>query len=174
VNRPGQERFRRVVRGFTLIELMVVLVIVGVMITFVTLSVDSDPRDKELATEASRLAALVELASEEAILRSSQLAIRFTETDYAFFAFLNGQWQPVENDPQFRQREMPDGMSMSLTLDEAPPFDLTAEEDEQPPQVFLLSSGEMTPFTVEFSAEESQHQHRVRATLTGALTVESL
>lgn len=153
---------------------MVVVVIVGVLVTMVTLSVGSDKRDKELATEASRLAALVELASEEAVLRSSELAMRFTDTDYAFFVYLNGQWQEVKGDPQLRQREMPGGVYMELKLDEAPPFDLTAKKAEQPPQVFLLSSGEMTPFTVEFRADESQRRQRVRAGLTGELTVESL
>ncbi len=172
MSRAGLSRSQCAVRGFTLIELMVVLVIIGIVVTFVTLSIGADPQAKNVETEARRLAALMELASEESVLHSSELAIRFTDTDYAFFSLQNGQWQTLEDDPQLRQRQLPHGMSMKLTLDEAPPFDLTAEKDEQPPQVFLLSSGEMTPFSVEFRADATERRYQVSATLTGKLAVE--
>lgn len=161
------------IRGFTLIEIMVVLVIIGVVVTFVTLSIGADPQSKALETEARRLLSLVELASEESVLRSNELALKFTESSYEFFTLENGQWQAVEDDPQYRKRDLPKGMSMKLTLEEAPSIDLTGDKDKIQPQVFLLSSGEMTPFTLEFHGDATQRHFNVKATLTGQLTFET-
>ena len=52
-------------RGFTLLEIMVVLVLVGIITSFALLSVGGGPRER-LAEEARRLAALVELHQQEA------------------------------------------------------------------------------------------------------------
>jgi len=159
------------VAGFTLLELMVVLVIVGVILTFVTLSMGGDGRAEQLEREARRLAALLELAGEEAVLRSDQLAVRFGDSDYEFLILAGGQWLPLSGDPQFRLRRLPAGMRMRLELEDSPPPDLDAS-DENLPQVFLLSSGEMTPFTVTLSADETEQRFLVRASLLGRLEIE--
>lgn len=160
--------------GFTLLELMVVLVIVGVVLTFVTLSVGGDTRAEQLEREARRLAALLELASEEAVLRSEQLALRFGESDYEFLVLDGGRWLPLADDPQFRQRQLPSGLRLSLELTDSPPPTLqtASDEEEAPPQVFLLSSGEMTPFRVTLSADETPRRIELRADLLGRLAIE--
>jgi len=76
--------YPRAQRGFTLLELMVVLVIVSIILTFVTLTAGGDPRAEQLQRETRRLAALLEMASEEAVLSSQQLAVRFSEEGYEF------------------------------------------------------------------------------------------
>jgi len=158
--------------GFTLLELMVVLVIIGVVMTFVTLSMGGDRRADELDREAHRLAALLELASDEAVLRSEQLAVRFGNSDYEFFRLEGDQWLPMADDAQFRQRELPKGVFLDLELEDSPPLGLETEEDKQMPQVFLLSSGEMTPFILTFSAQETKQRYKIRAGLTGQMELE--
>jgi general secretion pathway protein H len=69
-------------RGFTLLEIMVVLVLIGIITSFALLSVGGGPRDR-LAEEAQRLAALVELHQQEAILSGELRGIRFARTGYA-------------------------------------------------------------------------------------------
>jgi general secretion pathway protein H len=158
-------------RGFTLLELMVVLVIVGIILAFATLSAGGDSRAEQIETEARRLAALLQLASEEAMLRSEQYAVRFTETDYRFLVLQEGEWQDPGDDGPLRQRQLPEGLALQLELLDNPPPALTAEEDDQP-QVFLLSSGEMTPFVVTLSAPETDTRLHVKATLLGRLELE--
>lgn len=159
-------------RGFTLLELMVVIVIVGVVMTFVTLSLGGDRRAEQLQREAQRLAALMDLASEEAILRSQQIGVRFGNTDYEFYRLEAGSWQPLSQDNQFRRRALPTGISLDLELEDAPPLSLDTAEEDQAPQVFILSSGEMTPFILTFSAAETRHRYLVKGGLTGELEVD--
>jgi general secretion pathway protein H len=61
-------------KGFTLLEIMVVIVIVGIVLSFMTLSTGSDRRAEQLEREAQRIVTLLQLASEQAVMRSEQLA----------------------------------------------------------------------------------------------------
>ncbi len=158
-------------RGFTLLELMVVLVIISVILTFVTLTAGGDPRAEQLQRESRRLAALLEMASEEAVLSSQQLAVRFSEESYEFLVLRGDQWLPLSDDPVLRARTLPEGIELELELEDNPPPSLVSEDSDLP-QVFLLSSGEMTPFVVTLSAPESERHFLVKANLLGQLELE--
>ena len=161
----------RAARGFTLLELMVVLVIIGIILTFVTLNAGGDKRAVQMQREAQRLAALMELASDEAVMRSEQLAVRFGESDYEFMVLQGDEWLPLVEDPTLRRRSLPEGMELRLELEENQPEQLKAEESEMP-QVFLLSSGEMTPFILTFLAPETEQKFLLKASLLGRLELE--
>ncbi len=64
-------------QGFTLLELLVVMFIIGLVFSFATLSLTSGTRPYQIKTAAKRLYALTSLALEEAILTGSQLGLRF-------------------------------------------------------------------------------------------------
>ncbi len=168
---PASGRLFALQRGFTLLELMVVLVIIGVLLSFVGLSTGGDSRAEQMQREATRLIALIDMASEQAVLRSEQLAIRFGEADYEFMLLQAGKWAALQDDGLLRARELPKGMELRLELEENPPPGLQAE-DAEAPQVFLLSSGEMTPFTLTFSAPESEQRYVLKASLLGKLELE--
>jgi len=168
---PAPGRLFALQRGFTLLELMVVLVIIGVLLSFVGLSTGGDSRAEQTKREATRLIALIDMASEQAVLRSEQLAIRFGDSDYEFMLLQAGKWAALQDDGPLRARELPKGIELRLELEENPPPGLQAE-DAEAPQVFLLSSGEMTPFMLTFSAPESEQRFVVKATLLGRLELE--
>ena len=60
---------------------------------------------------------------------------------------------------------------MRLELQDNPPPGLTAENEDQP-QVFLLSSGEMTPFILTMTADETEQRVYIKASLLGRLELE--
>ena len=74
----------RLSRGFTLIELMVVIVILGIIASFAVLSVGNRDASAALEEEVQRLAALLQLASEEAVITGRQLGLRITPGGYLF------------------------------------------------------------------------------------------
>ena len=48
------------------------------------------------------------------------------------------------------------------------------EKQEEPPQILLLSSGELTPFTLELRAEHLSVYYRTQGNITGAIVSERL
>ena len=158
-------------RGFTLFEIMVVLLLIGIMTGFALLSVGGGPRER-LAEEGQRLAALVELQQQEAILRSELRGIRFSRTGYTILNLSQqGQWQPLVAATTLTQRELPEDIVLGLWID-----DRSAElnSHEQQPQVVLLASGESTEFVVVFGFADDQKLdaplYRVASDALGHLT----
>lgn len=66
-------------RGFTLIEVLVVIVVIALLVSISALNSDSDPRADILKTEATRIKFYLESATDEAILNSKTLALNFIE-----------------------------------------------------------------------------------------------
>ncbi|MFN3857635.1 MAG: GspH/FimT family pseudopilin [Caulobacter sp.] len=85
--------------GFTLIELMVVVAILGLMAAVVVVAIPSGTTT--LASEGERFAARLKRAQEEAILTGRGVAVTFTDRGYAFQHHRAGAWSPLE-DGHFR------------------------------------------------------------------------
>ena len=168
-------------RGFTLLELMVVIVIIGVVITFGLLSVggNQDPNREE----ARRLSALLEMLSDEAILTSQVLGIRFDQDGYGFYRFEGSKWHDLSEDPLFRERRLPESTKVQLYLDGmAVGLDTVEEPREEAqdtvarkPQVLVMPTGERTPFELalvtsyeERREDQAVAEYRVEAPLLGA------
>lgn len=133
--------------GFSLLEVMVVLVIISIVISFAAMSFDTSP--EKLENEGQRLSALMQLAAEEAIMSSREYQVVFSENGYAFAKIVDGKWQEFA-EGVFRPRELPGDFSFDLTLANAPVELVRSDEEERkkPATVLFLSSGEVTPFEV--------------------------
>ena len=133
-------------RGFTLLEVLVVMVIIGIVLSFAALSFKGD--DKTLEEEARRLQALIALTGQESVMQGRELALEFTSDGYDFLAFDGKQWQPLADDETLRPRTLPDDVELAYEA-EGEHMILGAKEGDDksaPPRIYFLSSGEMTPF----------------------------
>jgi general secretion pathway protein H len=103
------------INGFTLIEIVVVIVIIGVILSFATLSIGSGGLEQKLEQEAQRLASLLQLASQEAILQSKEMGVFFETDGYRFYVLTSKKWQALtESDDIFRPRQLPFGLQIAL------------------------------------------------------------
>lgn len=126
-------------RGFTLIELMVVITIIGLAAAAVVLAIP-DPRGR-LVDEADRFAARTQAARDFAIVEGRPVAVRVTARGYAFDRRESGQWLPVDA-KGFRSQPWSDGTAALVGRGgtERVAFDATGQPDE-PAVVVLQRSG---------------------------------
>ncbi|MGB7480546.1 MAG: GspH/FimT family pseudopilin [Burkholderiaceae bacterium] len=90
-------------RGFTLLELLVVLVIVGLTLGAVSFNAVSSPH-QVLQNEAQRIALLMQLARDEAIVRNRPIAFEAAGDGYRFVMRDGNAWKPVDQDDMLRPR----------------------------------------------------------------------
>ncbi len=84
-------------RGFTLLEMLVVLLIVGIVSGVATLALSRNPHT-DLREQGQRLALLFESAGDEAQLRGRPLAWQANATGYGFIeADGSGGWHPLRD-----------------------------------------------------------------------------
>jgi general secretion pathway protein H len=155
--------------GFTLLELMVVLVLIGIIFGFAVLSLGGDKIAEAMDRETRRLVTLISLASDEAVIRGDEIAIHFTDTGYSFLVLGPDGWSVApETDRLLKEYQLPHDVRLTLEVeDEAPELTPPDEENSLSPQVFILSSGELTPFTVIFQSDQSQYRYHLTVSLMG-------
>lgn len=168
-------------RGFTLLELLVVLVIIGVMAGMVGLSMGVLGGDHQAEEQARRFWAVLQQAREDAELQGMDLAVYVAEDayEYLFYDERRREWQSVFGDDLYRPRALPEGMRFRLRLEarEAvlgpiPQRGDSVESQRWPPQILVLSSGEIMPFELEMERDSQPALWRVQSLPDGDLRVE--
>ncbi|WP_363318132.1 prepilin-type N-terminal cleavage/methylation domain-containing protein [uncultured Zoogloea sp.] len=108
----------RTQRGFTLIEVMVVLVIMGVMATGISLGIDS-LRGRDADQALKRLRLVLEASADRASVRGRPIAIELLPDGYRFAALdADDNWRPLIDPPVFTERTLPAGLAWAgLRLD---------------------------------------------------------
>lgn len=134
--------------GFTLIEVLVVLALMGVLAGVAALSWPGDPY-RQARHEAERLQQVMQMAADTAVYQGDELGAYFTRGGYGFLRYDTAarQWRSL-SDQALKPHQLPKDIGLSLTLaGRALPLSDAANK----PAVIFLSSGEMTAFTVQVS-----------------------
>jgi general secretion pathway protein H len=148
---------RRPQRGFTLIEILVVILIIGIMVAGTVLSVGIAHGDRELENERDRLLALASYVREQGAMQNREFGMRCFQGGYEFLAYdpRQNHWVRVEDEPTMRARKLPQGIALYVKV-EGRPIVLPMQDvlpDELAPQVMLLSSGELNLFEITLHRE---------------------
>lgn len=157
---------KRVERGFTLVEILVVLFIVGIIVAVALLSFGTLGDNRNLETEARRLSTLLQMATDDATIQGRDFGLEIMQTGYRFVERdpLLNQWFEVTDDEFMRERSLEEGTEFELIIEEhrvllEPEARTTTSEDDDEddpndrdltddylPHILILSSGDTSPF----------------------------
>jgi len=151
ISATGTRRAREA--GFTLVEVMVTLLLLGLVTGVALLTLPSG--GARLTREAEQLAARIKHAQREAMLTNRSVEVVVASGDSRFRVRRSGRWQPLEEGP-FRPRPWPEGVTAAL-----------AETGRH--GVRFDPSGAADPAVIRLSAEERTMEVRVDA--QGRVTV---
>jgi len=122
-------------RGFTLIEILVVVVIISFMTGLVVVNFSAGGEDDLAEEEIIRLQQLLRFAHEQSVIRSQEYGVRFYKTGYRFMKLNeddddNKIWEDV-NDKLLRSRSLPEPLELDLYIEQLP-VELVDSQDDDP------------------------------------------
>lgn len=100
------------IRGFTLIEMLVVMLIMGLFVGLISAIAKPDDRSR-VQLEAERLAQLLNLVAAESRLTGKPMRWTSDGPGYRFWRQQEQGWVEVNDSALFRPRTLPDGMSIA-------------------------------------------------------------
>ncbi|MBL4915294.1 type II secretion system minor pseudopilin GspH [Shewanella schlegeliana] len=161
--------------GFTLMEVLLVVLLMGLAATAVTLGMGGASKEKALERTAQQFMMATEMVLDETVLSGHFVGIVIEDSSYKFVYYDEGKWKPLEQDRLLAERQMEPGVEMVLVLDGLP---LVQEDEEQDswfdeplieksadekkkfpePQIMLFPSGEMSAFELAFVSKDEMQQ----------------
>ncbi|WP_421193800.1 type II secretion system minor pseudopilin GspH [Aeromonas enteropelogenes] len=154
--------------GFTLLEVLLVAMLMGLVATAVTLSMGGARGDRELDQQARRLMATLQLAQEYAVMEGRLVGLRIEENGWQYMqrATRARKWQPIADDRQLGQAELPENMTLGLELggfgwqpDPDEEREQKRDEKERTPQLLIFPGGELTSFTLTFTQQDDDARY---------------
>lgn len=193
-------------RGFTLLEVLVVIALIGLIISSVQFNFSGKRPDDVLKKASTQFTQLFENAANYGLLNNIELGLYVGTNSYRFLGYDGVKWSEIEQQEWLGSQTLPEGVILTLTLDDLPIeepllFDSSvfSEKNEDylsfnsiekakkakqkkqlSPQVYILSGGDITPFSLTFHFTEEASQdgdlselgYRVTGIYSIPLTVE--
>lgn len=193
-------------KGFTLLEVLVVIALIGLIVSVVQFNFSGKRPEDSLKKASSQFVQLFDTAANYGLLNNIELGLYIDKSSYRFLGYDGIKWSEIAQQDWLATQKVPEGITLTLTLDDLPIeepllFDSSvfkdqneeylsfkaieeakkAEQEKQLiPQVYILSGGDITPFSLTFHFTEeaslyddlSELGYRVTGLYSTRLTVE--
>ncbi|MDX1634565.1 MAG: type II secretion system minor pseudopilin GspH [Marinobacter sp.] len=142
-------------RGFTMIEILVVLIVVGLLAALAVANLGGSAQQRELENTARELFLLMQTASEQAVLNNQELGMVLEDDSYRFLVYdeLEREWVG-QAERLFQPRQLPETLVVTPIIETNLPT-LAGREEGLRPDLVFFSSGEVTPFELELSLSDT-------------------
>jgi general secretion pathway protein H len=161
-------------RGFTLIEVLVVVVIIAVMTAVAVFSLGVLGKDRGLETEGERLTDIIGAAIEQAGLEGQDFGLWVGSDRYQIMR-LNAAaqtWESIPNDRLYELHRFAEGITAKLQIESK--VVLLAEPDsklKKEPQVYFFAGGEASPYELTLRRAGSNDVLRIQGAVDGGMSV---
>lgn len=165
-------------RGFTLLEVLLVLVLIGIVAGTVSLSAGKNER-KILLDLTNNFVISTQYLIEDAALQGKQYGILIDKTFYQYLSWNNKEqsWEPINHTRFLKKTMMPDNIELLFVVDGFPlnqdeedndsdfllneglfddvdtELDI-ADKEKLEPSILIYPSGDMEPFNFEMVQKE--------------------
>ena len=173
--------------GFTLIEILVVVTVIGIIVSIGLLSLSVLGDDRQLRVEARRISSLLAAAQDEAVMQGREFGLEVMQNSYRFVEYdpYQARWLALEIDDIFRARQLPEGLEFDLLLEgkkvllgaeaatiaDPDSSNLGSKNKKYAPHVLIFSSGESTPFQLRIARRSEQQIVILEGDVMGAIEV---
>lgn len=159
--------------GFTLMEMLVVVGIIGIVTGIAVLSVSFSDSSHVAEREAMRIAALLELQCEDALLQGTSYALSFSPEGRAYgFLYLAGEnWLP-RREEIYRPRQLPRDIDVKLWVEGRP---VALDEDSAGrAHLVCLAGGRILPFQLRLETAATEIAWRIEGQYSGDVDLERI
>jgi len=168
--------------GFTLIELLTVMVLIAIIAGFAVVSLSNDPK-RIIETFSKQFVQNFELLNEESTLNGKDYGLLIDDKSYRYLEWNQVTWNTPTDQSLAKSIPFPEHLDVELFLEEESVLSLESEvtqvneastdlEEETPPQVLILSSGEVTPFTLQMETQDNTEIIEIKIDTLGRSSVE--
>ncbi|MET0081368.1 MAG: type II secretion system minor pseudopilin GspH [Sedimenticola sp.] len=163
-------------KGFTLLELLVVVLIIGLVSGFATLSVGSIGSDRQLKTEAQRIVHRFTLAMQESILQGRPVGVTLNPTGYGFLVALRDGWAAPDTGFSSRGGSLPETWRLVKLAGENAGSNLNgSKQNNRPvPDLLFLPTGEISPFELRLHDPNAESHIRITGLASGQINFETV
>lgn len=142
-------------RGFTLIEILVVVLVVSILMGVVVASFGGTDREQTFRGYAERLALQIEMARDRALQSNREWGVYLGDDGVYFAEFdeINGDWVQRADKP-FRPDDFDSRVEFDVEVEEFDDLLNESSKEGALPTIILFSSGETTPFKIMLEAKD--------------------
>ncbi len=136
-------------QGFTLLELLIVLVIISIVVAATALTLGTRSHDQTWRSDANILRSQIQLAQQQAIFTNQTYGLAISNKAYAFMLYQEVdnkyQWQTITQQAGLRSKQWIDTDSVNLQMNNNT-ISLDADDSSPTPQIIFYPSGQISPF----------------------------
>ncbi|WP_348728019.1 type II secretion system minor pseudopilin GspH [Rheinheimera texasensis] len=146
--------------GFTLIEVLLVILLIGLLAATVVYSFSGESRQQRLEKETEKLQARVQLAAELAMLKNVELGLYIDDKGYRFMLFEQDKWRSIREPKALAPYEFKPGFSAKIELEglEWAEQNLLSRAEFEPEDDGLSEANSFDELAVEKQLEAEQKQ----------------
>lgn len=153
-------------KGFTLIEILVVIVIIGITIGFALIAFGDFGGSKRIIFAGEQIQNTLRLAQQQAILENSTLGLKINNQGYQVLRFQNAQWRTGSSKHiLFKPHTLPKDMIVTIKSN---------QKGSTEPSIVINSSGETNEFTLTFGTKTAPNLAVLTGTDNGELSFKTV